>query len=62
MVFWITRTMAYGALPAFAYLILIVALGGGEPAMLFPVVYLWIVMGLLITGWVVRRRRARTQR
>jgi hypothetical protein len=56
------RVLAYGAIPALLYLIMIVALGGGAAReMLFPVFYIWVIAGVLIKGWVERRKAERNK-
>ena len=56
------RVLAYGAIPALLYLIMIVALGGGAAReMLFPVFYIWVITGVLIKGWVERRKAERNK-
>lgn len=56
------RVLAYGAIPALLYLIMIVALGGGAAReMLFPVFYIWVIAGVLIKGWVERCKAERNK-
>ncbi|MCR9111155.1 hypothetical protein [Marivita sp. XM-24bin2] len=58
----IARVLAYGAIPALIYLIAVVAIGGGgEPAILFPIFYIWVIVGVLIRGWVERRKAERNK-
>ena len=58
----LVRVLAYGAIPALLYLIMIVALGGGAAReMLFPVFYIWVIAGVLIKGWVEHRKAERNK-
>lgn len=59
---YVLRVAAYGAIPALLYLVLIVAIGGGgDAAILFPIFYVWVIAGVLIHGWVNRRKAARNK-
>ena len=56
----LARVLAYGAIPALLYLIMIVGLGAGAAReMLFPVFYIWVIAGVLINGGVERRKTER---
>lgn len=57
----IMRIAAYGALPAFLYLAMVVFAGGGDPEMLLPTLYIGVVSGVLINGWVNRKRAERNK-
>lgn len=58
----LARVAAYGAIPAFLYLIMVVAVGAGASReMLFPVAYIWVIAGVLINGWVERRKAERNK-
>lgn len=58
----LARVLAYGAIPALVYLIGVVAIGGGgEPAVLFPIFYIWVICGVLIKGWIERRKAQRNK-
>lgn len=58
---YIMRVAAYGAIPAFLYLGMVVATGGGEPEMILPALYIGVISGVLIAGWVERRKTARNK-
>jgi hypothetical protein len=58
----LARVLAYGAIPAFMYLIMVVGVGAGAAReMLFPVFYIWVIAGVLINGWVERRKAERNK-
>jgi len=58
----LARVLAYGAIPALVYLIAVVAIGGGgKPAVLFPIFYIWVIAGVLLKGWVERRKAERNK-
>lgn len=58
---YVLRVAAYGAIPAFLYLAMVVGTGGGEREMLFPALYIGVISGVLIKGWVDRRKAQRNK-
>jgi hypothetical protein len=55
----LARVASYGAIFALIYLVAVVAIGGGgKPATLFPIFYVWVITGVLINGWAERRKAA----
>lgn len=57
----LVRVLAYGAIPALLYLGMVVGTGGGQPEMLLPSLYIWVICGVLIKGWVERRKAQRNK-
>lgn len=53
------RIAAYGAMPAFLYLAMVMYAGGGAPEMIFPALFVLFSFGYMISCWVEGRKKKR---